>query len=174
MLIFLLPQALSLWSERVSYEPWGSWSSNTHGFVMLSLIRGCFMVQAMKTCGSIWLFSSPQECLWRHCFSGEHTLHQCSYDSLQTSGLRQEFPHLPREVTRSPKWYEQALLGDKDTEKWYFTILVQPCAEKNHFVSSTCRGFLLTRCSALKGGDILPPADALLLYKKCFPKSKWI
>lgn len=128
MLIFLLPQALFLWSERVSYEPWGSWSSNTYGFVMLSLIRGCFMVQAMKTCGSIWLFSSPQECLWRHCFSGEHTLHQCSYDSLQTSGLWQEFPHLPREVTRSPKWYEKDEWASTPRRQGHWeVVLYHPC-----------------------------------------------
>jgi hypothetical protein len=30
---------------------------------------------------------------------------------------------------------EKALLGDEDSEKkYYFSILVQPCAEKNHFV----------------------------------------
>lgn len=98
--------------------------------------------------------------------------------SLQTSGLWQEFPHLPKEMRRSPKWYEK--------DKWASTprrqgllevVLCHLCTalcrkEAFCFVFSPDGRFLLTKCSAPKGEDILPPPGCLLRYKKMLPKVK--
>lgn len=148
---------------------------------MLSLKNGCFIVEAVKSQVVPYGYFHHAESV----FEGTAFLENTHLTSIAVTQLSDQLPlagisRLAQWMTRSPKWYEK--------EEWASTprrqgllevVLYHPCTvlcrkESLGFVSRPGMGFWFTKFSALKGGDILPPPDSLLLYsKKCYPKSKW-